>query len=742
LRVIDVATPENPIEVNFLETLPRSQRVAISGNFAYVADLQAGLQILDITDPVNPVEMGLVPTISGSLRDVSVSGSVAYVVDGPFFRVVDVSDPSAPLVLGDHFTGDYSTDVSLAEGLAYVAAGSAGLQIIDVTTASSPTEIGRYHTGGISYDVAWSSGYAMVADGVWRLSVLDASTPENPTLAGTLDPLEYPYLGGEYDAGVAIDGGFAFVTEPNANTLLVVDVSTPSSPVVVATYDDPDWTPIGVAVAGGYAYIAGLGSGLRVIDVSDPYSPTEVGGLSVGGCYDVVADPPFAYLMCGPYSWQMYFVVIDVSAPEAPVLEGFVELPGGAGGVAISGHYGFVANGSQGLRVLDLSTPDSPTEIGFLASPGYANDVSVSGDLAYVVTSDGVFAVDVGTPSAPVEVDFQATAGWADAVAVGGGYVYVANQLAGIDIFSECSPSTCGPGTDDLDCDGVGNTTDNCPLHMNPMQADTDLDGSGDVCDPCPNDGTDSCIFSGSIAAEITVDDGGTITTPDGSLQVDIEPGDLAEDTTISITEGVIEAPIADLALSTGPGLGQRIRVYDLQPDGLTFDSPVLLTIVADVSDLNATQQSLVDLYLENPATGSMESLGASCSITEDPAGVFEASCTAEIWHFSLYGLVAPVDSDGDGTPDLFGYAEDPCPSSDLSMTVVVDSCDSGVANQLLENACTISDLILACSDNAPDHGGFVSCVAHLTNSLRTAGIITDEDKGAIQRCAARADLP
>ena len=58
------------------------------------------------------------------------------------------------------------------------------------------------------------------------------------------------------------------------------------------------------------------------------------------------------------------------------------------------------------------------------------------------------------------------------------------------------------------------------------------------------------------------------------------------------------------------------------------------------------------------------------------------------MWILFLDGVLA--DSDGDGIPD----DEDNCPNSDLSDTVVIDGCDSGVANTLLSDGCTIADLI------------------------------------------------
>lgn len=74
--------------------------------------------------------------------------------------------------------------------------------------------------------------------------------------------------------------------------------------------------------------------------------------------------------------------------------------------------------------------------------------------------------------------------------------------------------------------------------------------------------------------------------------------------------------------------------------------------------------------------------------------------------------------------------------------TVIIDGCNSGVPNNVLPSGGTISDLIAECAEGARNHGQFVSCVSHVTNDLKNAGIITGQQKGAIQRCAAQADIP
>ncbi|MCP5523730.1 MAG: hypothetical protein H7A46_19510 [Verrucomicrobiales bacterium] len=80
----------------------------------------------------------------------------------------------------------------------------------------------------------------------------------------------------------------------------------------------------------------------------------------------------------------------------------------------------------------------------------------------------------------------------------------------------------------------------------------------------------------------------------------------------------------------------------------------------------------------------------------------------------------------------------------DVDAAVIIGGCATGVTNAVVDEdtLCTISDLIAECAAEATNHGEFVSCVAHLTNALKEAGLISGEEKGAIQSCAAQAEIP
>jgi hypothetical protein len=101
-------------------------------------------------------------------------------------------------------------------------------------------------------------------------------------------------------------------------------------------------------------------------------------------------------------------------------------------------------------------------------------------------------------------------------------------------------------------------------------------------------------------------------------------------------------------------------------------------------------------------------------------------------------GDACDTDDDGDGVADV----DDDHPYSNQSATVVIDGCDSGVANVQVANGSTMMDLISDCAASATNHGGFVSCVTQHTNGWKSSGLISGAQKGSITSCAAQANIP
>jgi hypothetical protein len=80
--------------------------------------------------------------------------------------------------------------------------------------------------------------------------------------------------------------------------------------------------------------------------------------------------------------------VIDVSSPENPFEVGSCDTPDFAEGVYVSGSYAYVAD-YYSLRVIDVSSSSNPKGVGFYDTFDSAYDVYVSGGLIYVAGGEG-----------------------------------------------------------------------------------------------------------------------------------------------------------------------------------------------------------------------------------------------------------------------------------------------------------------------------------------------------------------
>ncbi|TKJ41068.1 hypothetical protein CEE37_05220 [candidate division LCP-89 bacterium B3_LCP] len=198
-----------------------------------------------------------------------------------------------------------------------------------------------------------------------------------------------------------------------------------------------------VAVSGDYAYVAS--TGLRVIDISDPAHPVEVGYcLTPGFCYDVVVSGEYAYV-ANNYDGLR---IIDVTNPSNPVETGFCDTPGRAHGVDVQGDYAYVSDYNWGMRIIDVSDPANPVEVGHFEHENLEDDVVVSGDYAYLAAwGTGLRIVDISDPTDPMQVGICDTPGWALGVALQGRFAYIAdgdNGLRVIDVMDPTNPFEVG----------------------------------------------------------------------------------------------------------------------------------------------------------------------------------------------------------------------------------------------------------------------------------------------------------
>jgi len=226
-----------------------------------------------------------------------------------------------------------------------------------------------------------------------------------------------------------------------------------------------------ITIRDNYAYIATYESGMRILDISNPLHPQEIGrymGSSREGKIYLSDTLAFytgfsrMYILdisnpANPYrlsTWEgereivdivnigdrvylqsMGFRVIDVSDPTQP--EEILYCREAELGV-LDVHENFIYVGADDcIQLIDKSDPDSLNIVGSYNAPGWGRMVSVVDEYAYFAkTNAGLWVVDVFSPSEPQIMDFIELPDYIQDLAIDGYYAYLTinNGLSIIDI--------------------------------------------------------------------------------------------------------------------------------------------------------------------------------------------------------------------------------------------------------------------------------------------------------------------
>ena len=481
--VIDVATdPTSPAEVgSCIESNSKFEGVTLSGNYAYILDSWGRLIAFDISNPLFPSSAGECEA-NGNFYGLGISGSfVGISHGGGGFSLYDVSNPASPSHLGNYETpygvfGRHGTPIVVSGNYAYLA----GMRVMDISDPSNPFLAG---VGGAddANSVAISGRFAYCCGGWPRhFKIVDISSPTNPYQVASLGfPDNYQLFDVAVRENYAYVSGVIWISDGPYGYLRVVDISNPMNPHIVGSYDCPvrSFNSGGIALSGDYAYLvvedwslySDLSATLRIIDISDPTDPREVGSYFRGFVETTTTGPDGTYSHTVSHNWsgtvipsmdgyefspshRQYDCVssdLDNQDFTATVTSAYVNPQ--PTGVAPRSRYLFsqktIATGSSRQDPPPTISGTVKTEGGagiegvtitFIDAYDYSSDVAVRGDYAYL--AGGSFRIiDVSNPEDPEEI-FSSDWTWAaNNVALSGDYAYLGN-LNIIDISDPFNP--------------------------------------------------------------------------------------------------------------------------------------------------------------------------------------------------------------------------------------------------------------------------------------------------------------
>ncbi len=234
----------------------------------------------------------------------------------------------------------------------------------------------------------------------------------------------------------------------------VLDVSAPFSPAYLGPVNVA--FPTHVEVEGDYLYVtdpSGTGGGMHILSLASPSSPSDVSHYNVD---DVRLVEPLPGGDVAIVARSSGIDVMDTAAKSSPTLLTSIPAPFDVTSMASTASFVFMGGSSTDILAYDLSDPSAPSLVGTV--PGPFGDFALAGNYVYASTTSGLDVIDVSDPATAAVVNGSGVVPLASSVSATGGELYVtaSETLYSVDISSDpLNPSVA----DSLAIPDVGNGT-------------------------------------------------------------------------------------------------------------------------------------------------------------------------------------------------------------------------------------------------------------------------------------------
>lgn len=346
------------------------------GNFLYIAHGASGLKVLDTTtqdfDEVGDYR------IYGQPTDIVEIGNYLYLLDGRDLHVLDITDPVNPENVFKYNHENVShrqliiSDTLLLKASKY---GQNSFEIIDVSNPLSPTHQSFYSAQGDNvFETNLQGNYAYL--GIYSndsddLEIVDISNPAQPMLVSSINITH----SNRRNYGIEVAGNYAYMVESRGGSypndqLTIIDISDKTQPEVVAThpvtYANTEELGKSLTLLNNHAYVGGFG--VRIFDVTNPLSPTQVGVYTIPNAYDyeyeVDSQNGYLYVSARLEGGRTVNHILDVSDPTNPVKIGNYRYMGELEKIVGNQVYAYVPEKELGFSIYGLAnTPESDHKV-------------------------------------------------------------------------------------------------------------------------------------------------------------------------------------------------------------------------------------------------------------------------------------------------------------------------------------------------------------------------------------------
>jgi len=379
LSIFNIDDPLSPLflgECFFDDSNDYIQNFVVSDSFAYVATYD-NIFAINTSDHTSPELIGSiqVASLGHSTKTIALQSSddnpncegVVFCADSnKGLLIYNFSSPANPYLISQHTTGYQAESFCTSEDFVYICSQDdrlsrpSALEIISLEEPSNPSLVGSYHCSGTITDVVVHQDFAFLSlksdPNHHSLEIVDVSDPAEPIMVGYYnDSVDFDSQQIEYDAARKI----VYLADDYEDGFLVLSVTNYSQPTLLASYVTTDGHIVDLDLQGDVLFIAGgdyNGGFFRILDVSEPSSPTTIFGSGISTYATAIEfDSNMLYITTTTHPLVIYDAT-DIFAPKK-INTFFNDLFNIPGQMQIRDSFAYIARDMNGLVVLDISHP-------------------------------------------------------------------------------------------------------------------------------------------------------------------------------------------------------------------------------------------------------------------------------------------------------------------------------------------------------------------------------------------------
>jgi len=432
--------------------------LAVSSDYAFIADFGTGIRAIDIQNPALPVEAGCYTTANSLFSLICAADTVYCCMGTDGIEVIDFSIPAAPELIAEYDSPGSATAAYKNVNKIYLADGGKGMKILSISALPALQLLGSIDRPGFLDNIEFMNDCAFITDGDLGIRIVNVDQPSSPVESST-------YPASEVISDFLCEGGLLYFAA--GDTLNILDVTNTQNPLLMSQTVLDGYTSC-VELWSHYLFAAG-DDFIIIINVQNPLQPVLVSQISgLTNLADIAVQDELLLAITIDNDLYAY----DISIINDPTI---ISQTSGNSDLIVSSlkikdNYA-LACGYWEIGVYDISDPSAMVELPNFGDFNGILDMEIAGDHLFVANYDRISLYNFINPNDNTLIGWYDNYGWAMSIAAEGNNVFLADGFE-FGVYDAAEALIVDPAPWN---EGIARTVQLAPLYPNPFNSSMEI---------------------------------------------------------------------------------------------------------------------------------------------------------------------------------------------------------------------------------------------------------------------------